>query len=128
MARGTVVPLAEKRPPRSWRATNDRLRDQGDLTVLIDPLVLKTWRAKSRGRAYAPEVIELCALLRAAYHLPLRQLEGMVRMMLSLMRLPQDLAPDYSTLCRRLAGTDLPELPRSSSGEQIGRASCRERV
>jgi len=119
VALGTVIPLAEKRPPRSWRATNDRLRDQGDLTVLIDLEVLKTWRSKERGRAYAHQVIELCALLKAAYHLPFRQLEGMVRMMLFLMELPREMAPDYSTLSRRVPELGLPELPHSSSTEPL---------
>jgi hypothetical protein len=119
-ALGVVVPLTEKRPPRDWKATNDRLRDMGDLTVLIDPAVLLVGRGHGRGRAYPEAVIQLAAVVRAYFHFPLRQIEGKLREMLTTMDQNKDLAPDFSTLCRRLVLTPLPALPHSSAGPGHG--------
>lgn len=116
---GHVTPLAAKRGLRSWQQTNDRLRDMGDVTVLIDPAVLYQWRSRRRGRAYAEVVLVLAATLRAQFHLPYRQLEGTMRMLLAFMKLPKNLAPDYSTLSRRLPTLPLPRLPKSSSKEGV---------
>jgi len=112
-ALGTVVPLAEKRPKRDWAATNDRLRDQGDITILIDTAILSSWRSHRRGRPYCEAVLYLAAVLRASKNLTYRQLEGELRGLLRTMKLPKSLAPDYSTLCRRLPYLELPTLPAS---------------
>jgi hypothetical protein len=73
---GVVAPIAHRRPAHDWSKTNDRLRDMGDVTVLVDWRLLGQMREPSRGRAYHRSVIEASVTVQALFNLPLRQCEG----------------------------------------------------
>jgi len=91
----------------NWNEYNEALRRRGDLTIWFDADVAKDWTAPRRcdrgGQAiYADLAIEVCLTLKTVFHLPLRQTQGLVRSLMTLMdvELP---VPDFSTLSRRAA-------------------------
>jgi hypothetical protein len=108
---GPVTPIAKPRNPRSWSATNDRLRDLGNVTVWFDRSVITNPRRTQRGRPYSPEMISFAVVVSHLYRLPLRQSEGFVRGFLTMLGADPDLAPDYATICRRRRTLTAPELP-----------------
>lgn len=93
------------RERRDWRAYNEQLVVRGE--VLLDLALLKDWRRElaemnqnKPGHPFEfPDVMMLLyALMRAAFGIPYRQLEGLARAMGKLIDLP---APDYSTFSLR---------------------------
>lgn len=103
-------PQRDKIPKARYRVTNwpdyDRsLVQRGDLRFWIEESVLGNWAAPYRGRPggqqrYSNAAIEAVLMLGAAFALPLRQTEGLLRSLFALMgvELP---APDHTTLARR---------------------------
>lgn len=91
---------------RNWSHYNSALAKRGSLTLWVDQAAIDQWLCASpptrRGRPlkYADVAIHCCLLLRAVFHLPLRQTQGLTR---SIFHLPHiDLpAPHYSLLSRR---------------------------
>ena len=57
-------------------------------------------RENGAARKFSDQAIETALALRLVFHLPLRQAEGFLRSVLSLMALELD-APDHTTLSRR---------------------------
>ena len=78
------------------------------------------WRAPATGRRggqpiYSATAIETCLALRLVFHQPLRQTEGLLRSIASVLEL--DIAiPDHTTLSRR--GGSLPILPKLVGREE----------
>ena len=98
---------------RDWHAYNEQLVMRGE--ILLDLDVLKGWQSEldemnqdKQGRPFTfPNVMMLLyAMMRAAFGIPYRQLEGLARALGKLIDLP---APDYSTLSLRF-----PKLDRST--------------
>jgi transposase len=100
----------------NWAAYNESLRRRGDLTVWISDEALSQWsapRRTSRGGQpiYSDLAITMCLTLRVVYDQPLRQTQGMMRSIATLMGV--DIAvPDFSTLSRRSKGLVLPPVRR----------------
>lgn len=113
---GAVTPVAGRRPPRDWARQNDRLRNMGDITVLFDVRFLTELRAGTRGRSYRRPIFECAYTVSALFHLPLRQTEGFLRSMFTMLERDPDLVPDYTTIHRHRTRVKPPVLPAVSGG------------
>ena len=89
----------------NWSAYEQVLVQRGDVTLWLSADATDAWRPSPSGRPGAPKTFSDCAIetaltLRLVFRLPLRQAEGFLRSVLSLMGV--DLAaPDHTTLSRR---------------------------
>ena len=90
----------------NWRNYNESLVKRGE--VLLDFDVIDNWHVelekmnegkKGRKFVYPDSFIKLLGYMRAYFHLPYRQTEGVVREHAS-NTLPS--IPDYSRICRRI--------------------------
>ncbi len=90
---------------RNWPAYETALRKRGELTLWFSEDAIDAWQAPASGkpggqRVYSDLAIETALTVRAVYHLGLRQTEGFLRSVSSLLDL-QIRVPDHSTLSRR---------------------------
>jgi hypothetical protein len=95
----------------NWREYDQLLRDRGDITLWISHDVLTAWRAPMTGKrgaqpVYSDIAIETMLALRLLFHLPLRQTEGFLHAVLTLMGLTLP-CPDHTTLSRRNATVEV---------------------
>jgi hypothetical protein len=112
-------------PKRRYKVTNWRdyeagLRQRGSLTIWFTEEAIAAWRAVSRttpgGQArYSDLAIETTLILRAVFHQPLRQTEGLVGSLLELMGLDLP-APDHTTLSRRARTLAVAPQAQTASG------------
>src|SRR6187431_1169960 len=89
----------------NWQAYKAGLRQRGSLTIWFTDEAIAAWQAVPRmtpgGQArYSDLAIETSLILRAVFHQPLRQTEGLVSSLLELMGLNLPV-PDHTTLSRR---------------------------
>jgi hypothetical protein len=109
-----------KRKVTNWAAYDAALRQRGSLTVWVTDEAIAGWQAAPRTSpggqpSYSDLAITTALMLRAVFHLALRQTEGLIASVLQ--RLGLDLpVPDHSTIARRARTVTLPGQPRSSSG------------
>ena len=88
-----------------WSAYEQALVQRGDVTLGLSADATDAWRPAPSGRPGAPKTFSDCAIetaltLRRVFRVPLRQAEGFVRSVLSLLGV--DLAaPDHTTRSRR---------------------------
>jgi transposase len=90
---------------KNWAEYDAGLRRRGSLTLWITPEVLGGWQAARRmtpggQSSYSELAIETGLMLRLAFHLALRQTEGLMASIFDLMNVPLS-TPDHSTLSRR---------------------------
>jgi hypothetical protein len=87
---------------RNWPAYEAGLRRRGSLTLWIEEAALECWQTigPSGQARYTGAAIQTSLMLRAAFKLPLRQIEGLMTSVLSLMGLTIS-APDHTTVSRR---------------------------
>lgn len=91
----------------NWREYEKSLRDRGDITLWISHEAIDAWTPPQTGKrgaqpVYADTAIETALALRWLLHLPLRQTEGFLRSILTLMDLTLP-CPDHTTVSRRNA-------------------------
>ena len=89
----------------NWPAYERALVQRGDVTLWLSPAAIAAWTPGLSGRPGGPRkfsdhAIETALTLRLVFRLPLRQTEGFVRSVLTLMATGLD-APDHTTLSRR---------------------------
>ena len=89
----------------NWSAYEQALVQRGDVTLWLSADATDAWRPSPSGRPGAPKTFSDCAIetaltLRLVFRLPLRQAEGFLRSVLSLMGVDLE-APDHTTLSRR---------------------------
>ena len=89
----------------NWPAYEQALVERGDVTLWLSADAADAWRPSPSGRPGAPMKFSDCAIetalrLRLVFRLPLRQAEGFLRSVLSLMGVDLE-APDHTTLSRR---------------------------
>lgn len=104
----------------NWADYNEVLRRRGSLTVGITPEAIASWKAAPRTTRggqpnYSDLAITTALMLRAVFHLALRQTEGLIGRILRLLGLDLSV-PDHSTIAWRARTVALPSKPRSSSG------------
>jgi transposase len=103
---------------KNWSAYNNALIARGGFTLWLSEEVLDGWHDVSgRGAIYHTDAIIAALQIRAIYRLPLRQTQGFLKNLVKTLGLPLK-TPHYSTLSRRGAGLDVPDLPKIPAGEQ----------
>jgi transposase len=87
---------------RNWPAYEAGLRRRGSLTLWIEDATLECWQTIGPGgqARYTNAAIQTSLMLRTAFKLALRQIEGLMTSVLSLMGLTIS-APDHTTVSRR---------------------------
>jgi hypothetical protein len=96
---------------KNWREYDKLLRDRGDITLWISQDAIDAWTPPQTGKrgaqpVYSDLAIETALSLRLLYSLALRQTEGFLGSLLTLMDLDLP-CPDHTTLslektpCRR---------------------------
>src|SRR6202049_970221 len=95
----------QKRKVTNWAAYDASLRQRGSLTVWFTDEAITAWQAAPRttrgGQSwYSPLAILTALTLRAVFRLALRQTEGLIGSIISLLSLTLAV-PDHSTLSRR---------------------------
>src|SRR5918993_1282550 len=104
----------------NWQAYEAGLRQRGSLTIWFTEEAIAAWRAAPRttpgGQArYSDLAIETSLILRAVFHQPLRQTEGLVGSLLELMGLDLPV-PDHTTLSRRARTLAVAPQARTAGG------------
>ena len=89
----------------NWAEYDRALVQRGDITLWFSPDAADTWMPGPSGkrggqRKFSDHAIETALMLRLVFKLPLRQAEGFLRSILSLMDIDLE-APDHTTLSRR---------------------------
>ncbi len=89
----------------NWPEYDRALVQRGDITLWFSTDAITAWKPKPSGRRggqrkYSDLAIETTLTLRLVFGLPLRQAEGFLRSLLSLMNVDLE-APDHTTLSRR---------------------------
>jgi IS5 family transposase len=102
----------------NWPAYNASLKQRGSLDVWFDAEM--DWFSLPSGRPGRPlrfsdRAIEFCLTLKGLFHLPLRQVTGLVASLLKMAELDWPV-PDYTTLCRRQKTLSVDLGGRPSSG------------
>jgi len=96
---------------RSWSVYDRALVQRGDITLWISQDAIASWKPAPTGlrgaqRKFSDHAIETALTLRLVFKLPLRQAEGFLRSVLSLMGVDLE-APDHTTLSRRSQHLDV---------------------
>ena len=108
---------------RNWKEYNKSLVNRGNLTIWISEQALATWyEVASSGKrgaslTYSRLAIEACLMVKMLFKLPLRQTEGFVNSLFEMMQIAL-VAPDYTTLSRRLSSLEV-KLPLRNLGEKL---------
>ena len=95
----------------NWPKYDRALVQRGDITLWLSADATDAWKPSPSGRRggqrkFSDHTIETALTLRLLFKLPLRQAEGFLRSVLSLMRVDLD-APDHTTLSRRSQHLDV---------------------
>ena len=89
----------------NWPEYERALVRRGDITLWLSADAIDAWTPRPSGRRggqrkFSDQAIETALTLRLVFGLPLRQAEGFLRSVLSVMRVDLD-TPDHTTLSRR---------------------------
>ena len=89
----------------NWAEYDHTLVQRGDITLWISADAIASWKPAPTGlrgaqRKFSDHAIETALTLRLIFRLPLRQAEGFLRSVLSLIGVDIE-APDHTTLSRR---------------------------
>ena len=89
----------------SWSEYDRALVQRGEITLWMSEDAIEDWKPAASGgrggqRKFSDHAIETALVLRLVFKLPLRQAEGFLRSILSLMDIDLE-APDHTTLSRR---------------------------
>src|SRR5918997_4358 len=92
---------------KNWHEYDQSLRARGDITVWISHDAIDAWTPPQTGTrgaqpVYSNVAIETALTLRLLFRLPLRQTEGFLHSLLTLMDVTLP-CPDHTTLSRRNA-------------------------
>ena len=95
----------------NWAEYDRALVQRGDITLWISTDATDAWKPAPSGRRggqrkFSDHTIETALMLRLVFKLPLRQAEGFLRSLLSLMGVDLE-APDHTTLSRRSQQLDV---------------------
>jgi transposase len=95
----------------NWAEYDRALVRRGDITLWISEDAISSWKPAPTGlrggqKKFSDHAIETALALRLVFNLPLRQVEGFLRSVLSLMSLDLE-SPDHTTLSRRGQGLNV---------------------
>ena len=106
---------------KHWREYDTSLRARGDITLWLSQDAIEAWTPPQTGKrgappGYADVAIETALSLRVLFRLPLRQTEGFLHAILTLMDVTLP-CPDHTTLSRRNATVALrQQIDRAPAG------------
>ena len=108
---------------RNWRGYEAGLRQRGDLTIWFSADAIRNWHPPAGGkpggqRRYSDMAIETALTVRMVYDLALRQTEGFLRSIASLLQLDIDI-PDHSTLSRRSSSLSAPTRKTDTADDPV---------
>ena len=126
----------------NWPECERALVQRGDVTLWLSTDTIATWRPSPSGqpggqKRFSNHAIETALTVQLVFRLPLRQAEGFLRSVLSLMDVDLE-APDHTTLSRRSQHVEVgcPRIPArgpvdlivdstglSVAGREAGRSS-----
>ena len=124
-----VSPTMKKHPSptrykvTNWSDYNRALINRGNLMLWVSEDVIEVWvQAKQTGRkghpfTYNDTAIECMLILKNVFRLALRQTQGIMSSLMSLIGIELPV-PNYTTLCRRTPGITV-TLPRARKKEGI---------
>jgi hypothetical protein len=106
----------------NWAEYDRALVQRGDITLWISDDAIASWKPAPSGlrggqKKFSDHAIETALTLRLVFNLPLRQAEGFLRSVLSLMALDLE-TPDHTTVSRRSQHLDI-RLARVSTKNPI---------
>ena len=106
----------------NWAEYDQALVQRGDITLWISEDAIASWKPAPTGlrgaqKKFSDHAIETALTLRTVFKLPLRQAEGFLRSVLSLMSVELE-APDHTTLSRRSQDLNV-DLHRVAVGKPI---------
>jgi hypothetical protein len=89
----------------NWKEYNESLRQRGSINIWISQEALSSWnyegpKLKGGQKKYSDLAIETCLTIRKLFNLKLRQTEGFIKSLFTLLNVSLDI-PDFSTLSRR---------------------------
>ena len=89
----------------NWKEYNESLKSRGSISIWISQEALDSWNyegPKVRGgqMKYSDLAIETCLTIRKVYKLKLRQTEGFMNSLFTILKVSMDI-PDFSTFCKR---------------------------
>ena len=89
----------------NWKAYNQALRNRGNMTVWFTEEAIRDWHPEKSGKCgrpleYSEHAIATALLIRKVFHLPLRQTEGFLNSVVSLMDV-EIRVPDFSSISKR---------------------------
>ena len=104
----------------NWPTYERALVQRGDATLWLSADARDAWRPSPSGqpggqKRFSDLAIETALTLRLVFRLPLRQAEGFLRSVLSLMDVDLE-APDHTTLSRRSRNLDVELHPVPAKG------------
>jgi len=114
--------VAASNPITNWKEYNLALKNRAAVTMWVDDLAIQKWYSQKKSKRGAPRLYGdaaiTCALtVRSIFRLPLRQTEGFLRSIFSLMGLDLEV-PCYTTLSRRSCDLSV-EIPTTSTALHI---------
>ena len=106
----------------NWAKYDRALVERGNIALWVSDDAIASWKPASAGRRggqrkFSDHAIETALMLRLVFKLPLRQAEGFLRSILSLMDIDLE-APDHTTLSRRSQGLNV-QLDRVAGDNSI---------
>jgi hypothetical protein len=106
----------------NWAEYDQALVQRGDVTLWISEDAIDDWKPAPSGgrggqRKFSDHAIETALTLRFVFNLPLRQAEGFLRSIISMMGVDLE-APDHTTLSRRSQHLNI-QLARVSTKQSI---------
>jgi hypothetical protein len=106
----------------NWAEYDQALVQRGDVTLWISEDAIDDWKPAPSGgrggqRKFSDHAIETALTLRLVFNLPLRQAEGFLRSIISMMGVDLE-APDHTTLSRRSQHLNI-QLARVSTKQSI---------
>jgi hypothetical protein len=114
---------------QNWLEYEAGLRRRGSLALWIEDTALECWQTCGPGGQprYSDAAVQASLMLRTAFKLPLREGEGLLASVLTLMKLTIS-APDHATVSRR--AVKLPviqpaQVPHGALHVLIGILDCR---
>ncbi len=86
----------------NWKAYNQALRDRGNITLWFTEEAIEKWTPEKTGKRgrpfeYSEHAIATALLIRKVFHLPLRQTEGFLTAIASIMAVELPI-PDFSSI------------------------------
>ena len=100
----------------NWAEYNESLRQRGDLTIWVSEGSAPRRTSRGGQRRYSDLAIETCLTLRTAYRLGLRQTQGLMGSIGTLMGLR---VPDFSTLSRRANGLSIAQVMKQAGSVPV---------